>query len=159
MKLANLTGRDNYFENFVVGRKWRHARGKTVGVTENVLLTHLVMNSADAHFNDHKMQSSPFGRVLSYGGVNFSIVIGLAAQDTGENAWQELGLDRIRLKKPVFHGDTLYALSEVLETRDAEQPDVGEVRFRHVGINQNDAVVCELERRVLIKRRAFWVNR
>ncbi|TMA52663.1 MAG: MaoC family dehydratase, partial [Deltaproteobacteria bacterium] len=44
---APLTGRDNYFEDFVVGAKLRHARGTTVGEVENQLLTKLVLNTAD----------------------------------------------------------------------------------------------------------------
>ena len=43
--MSALTGDNNYFEDFVVGLVIRHARGKTVEVTENVLITNLVMNS------------------------------------------------------------------------------------------------------------------
>ncbi len=159
MKLAALTGQSNYFEDFPVGLLIRHARGKTVGPTENVLITHMVMNSAEAHFNDHRMSQTPFGRILSYGGVNFSIVIGLAAQDTAENALAELGMNRIRLKNPVFHGDTLYAFTEVLEASDADRPDAGILRFRHIGCNQKNEVVYEGERTVLMKRRSHWSAR
>lgn len=159
MKSANLTGRRNYFEDFTPGLVIRHARGKTVGETENVLLTHLVMNSADAHFNEDKMRRTPFGRRLSYGGVNLSLVFGLAAQDTAEQALVELGMDQIRFRAPVFHGDTLYAYTEVLAVRDADRPDCGEAHFRHYGVNQFGQLVCEGERRALLKRRAHWGDR
>lgn len=148
-----------WFEDFTPGLVIRHARGKTIGATENVVITNLVMNSADAHFNDHKMASSPFGKILSYGGVNMAIVLGLAAQDTAENAVAELALDKLRFKAPVFHGDTLYAYSEVLEAKHADKADVGIVRFRHRGVNQNDVIVFEGERTVLIKRRSHWGTR
>lgn len=159
MKVARLTGKDNYFENFEVGAVFAHARGKTVGETENVLITNLVMNSADAHFNEHKMKATPFGRRISYGGVNLSLMIGLAAQDTAEQALAELGMDRIRFSAPVFHGDTLYAYSEVLAMNDSDRPDAGEVRFKHWAANQYGHIVCEGERRVLIKRRSHWADR
>jgi itaconyl-CoA hydratase len=74
-------------------------------------------------------------------------------QDTGENALAELSLDKIRLKSPVFHGDTLYAFTEVLAKADAQRPDAGIVSFKHWGVNQKDEVVFEGERRVLVKRR------
>ncbi|MGQ0547685.1 MAG: MaoC family dehydratase [Betaproteobacteria bacterium] len=159
MKVSLLTSRDNYFEDFAPGEVYAHARGKTVGETENVLITNLVMNSADAHFNEHKMRRTPYGRRLSYGGVNLALVLGLAAQDTAEQALAELGLDRIRFAGPVFHGDTLQAYSEVLEKKDAPRPDAGEVRFRHWGVNQFRKIVCEGERRVLLKRRSHWGDR
>ena len=83
------------------------------------------------------------------------MIIGLAMQDTGENALAELKLDKIRLKSPVFHGDTLYAYSEVLETRESEVEHAGIVLFKHVGLNQDDKLVFEGERTVLLKRRSF----
>jgi itaconyl-CoA hydratase len=148
-----LTGSSNYFEDFKVGDVYQHARGKTVGEIDNVLITNLVMNTAQAHFNEHLMAASPLGHRISFGGVTAALVIGLAMEDTGENALMERGLDKVRFKVPVFHGDTLYAFSEVLDKHDSDRPDAGEVRFRHWGVNQKDEVVFEGERTVLIKRR------
>ncbi|MET0295416.1 MAG: MaoC family dehydratase [Phenylobacterium sp.] len=159
MKLSDLTGKANYFEDFEVGAVIRHARGKTIEGLENVLITNLVMNTAQAHFNEHSMKSSPHGGRLSYGGVNFSVAMGLAMQDCGENALAELGMTGIRLKHPVLHGDTLYAYSEVLSKADGERDDAGVVVFRHWGVNQDDKVVFEGERTMLIKRRSHWGER
>ena len=159
MKLTPLTGSDNYFENFEVGAVYRHVRGKTVEPLENVLFTNLVMNTAAGHFDEHVMRTHPAKKRVVYGGVTIGIVIGLATQDTGENAIRELGLDGIRLTHSVFHGDTLYALSEVLEKKDSDRDDAGEVLFRHYGINQNDAMVFQGDRRVLIKKWRAWRDR
>ena len=155
-KISQLTSSDNYFEDFTVGTVYRHARGKTIEWLENVLITNLVMNTAQGHFNEHVMKSTPWGTILSYGGVNFSLVLGIAAQDCVENAVEELGLDNIRLSKPVVHGDTLYAYSEVLSKSDATREDVGLVEFRHYGVNQRDELVAQVDRRALIKRRSHW---
>ena len=84
-----------------------------------------------------------------------ALVIGLTMQDTGENAVRELRLDKIRLKSPVFHGDTLYAFSEVLATEPDGAANAGRVTFRHWGINQRDQIVFEGERTVLVKRRGY----
>lgn len=154
--MASLTGRDNYFEDFEVGAVYAHARGKTVTEMDNVLLTNLVMNTAQGHFNEHLMSATPFGKRITFGGINAAIVIGLATQDTAENALAELGLDKIRFRAPVFHGDTLYAYTEVLAKEDAERGDAGIVVFRHAGTNQDGVVVFEGERRVLVKRRSHW---
>jgi len=159
MKLSELTGKNNYFEDFEVGLVIRHARGKTIEGLENVLITNLVMNTAQAHFNEDAMKTSPYGGRLSYGGVNFAVAMGLAMQDTGENALAELGMDNIRLMHPVVHGDTLYAYSEVLAVEDAEREDAGGVTFRHYGVNQDDRQVFQGDRRMLIKRRSHWGDR
>jgi itaconyl-CoA hydratase len=157
--VAPLTGKRNYFEDFEVGAKMRHARGTTIGEVENQMLTKLVLNTADGHYNEHRMESTNFGRRLVFGLITGSVCIGLAMQDTGENALAELALDKIRFTAPVFHGDTLYAYSEVLEKRDADRDDAGIVRFRHWGVKQDSSVVFEGERTVLIKRRSHWGNR
>lgn len=158
-KLANLTSTDNYFEDFAVGQTIRHARGKTMTELENVNITNMVMNTAQAHFNLDQMQKTPVGRILCYGGVNFSLVLGLSSQDTVENALAELGLDNIELKAMVFHGDTLYAYSKVLEKRESEQEDAGIVVFRHFGVNQNDELVAVMDRTALIKKKSHWLER
>jgi itaconyl-CoA hydratase len=156
---VSLTGANNYFEDFAVGSVIRHARGKTVCEQDNVGITLQVLNTAEGHFNEDLMQKNAMGRSgwtsrLVFGGVTIAIVIGLTMQDTGENAVRELRLDRIRLKSPVFHGDTLYAFSEVLATEPDEKVDAGRVTFRHWGINQRDQIVFEGERTVLVKRRS-----
>jgi itaconyl-CoA hydratase len=155
-KLAQLTSQDNYFEDFTVGAVYEHSRGKTITLLENVLITNLVMNTAAGHFNEHQMESTSWGKILTYGGVNFSLVLGLAAQDCVENALEEPGLNNIRLSKPVTHGDTLYAYTEVLSKSDAQREDAGLVEFRHYGVNQRDELVAQVDRRALIKRRSHW---
>jgi itaconyl-CoA hydratase len=163
--LNRLTSPNNFFEDFEEGQVIAHARGKTVTEMDNVLITNMVMNTADGHFNEHRMREGAneniagFNKRIVFGGVCFSMVIGLAAQDTGEQVLRELGMDKIRLKAPVYHGDTLYALTEVLEKRDCDRDDAGVVRFKHYGVNQDDNLVFEGERIVLMKRRSAWGHR
>jgi acyl dehydratase len=157
--VSRLTGKDTYFEDFQIGAKMRHARGSTVDEVENQLLTKLVMNTADAHYNEQKMKALPYGQRLVFGLVTGSIVIGLATQDTAENALAELRLDGLKFRAPVFHGDTLTAYTEVLAKRDADREDAGIVRFKHWGVKQDGTIVFEGEREVLIKRRSHWGDR
>ena len=146
-----------FFEDFTVGDRWKHARGTTVGEVENQLLTKLVLNTAQAHFNEHAMQGSPLGEGrLVFGLVTGSVVIGLATQDTAEQALAEVALDELRFTSPVHHGDTLYAYTEVLGTTDADRDDAGLIRFKHWGANQDGTVVFEAERTVLVKRASHW---
>jgi acyl dehydratase len=159
MTMEQLTGDSNYFEDFHPGDVFEHARSKTLTEMDGVLITNLVMNTAQGHFNEEQMKASPFGQRIVFGGVTASLVIGLTMQDTGENALEELGLDKVRFKTPVFHGDTLTAFTEVLEAKDSPRADAGEVRFRHWGTKQDGKVVFEGERRVLIKRRSHWAPR
>lgn len=148
----------SWFEDFTPGDQMRHARGTTVGEVENQLLTKLVLNTAQAHFNEQAMVGSPMGDGrLVFGLVTGSIVIGLATQDTAEHALAEVALDRLRFTAPVHHGDTLSAYTEVLSVEDADRDDAGLVRFKHWGTNQEGTIVFEAERTVLVKRRSHSV--
>jgi itaconyl-CoA hydratase len=154
-----LTGTGGYFEDFEVGQKMRHARGTTIGEVENQMVTKLVMNTADAHYNEHRARNTPFGQRVVFGLVTGSVVIGLATQDTAEQALAELRLDKLRFRAPVFHGDSLTAYSKVLSKRDADREDAGVVRFKHWGVKHDGTVVFEGEREVLLKRRSHWGTR
>ncbi|WP_423456374.1 MaoC family dehydratase [Ottowia sp. VDI28] len=156
MKLNLLTERDNYFEDFTPGTVIRHVRSKTLEPLDQVLITNLVMNTASGHFDEEVMKTHPAGKRLSFGGVNIAMFVGLASQDTAENAISELGMDKIRLQGPVFHGDTLTAYTEVLEVQPAGRDDAGIVRFKHYGTKQDGSLVFEGERTVLMKRRSHW---
>lgn len=154
----SLTNSNAYFEDFPVGRRLRHSRGATVGEVENAWLSKLVMNTAQAHWNEHYLRGGPLGegRVV-FGLLTASVVIGLTSEDTAEQALAELGMDRLRFTSPVHHGDTLHAFTEVRAAEDApDRPDAGLVRFHHWGVNQEDRVVFEGDRTVLLKRRSHW---
>ncbi len=154
--IAALTADDGYFEDFRPGQRMRHARGTTIGEVESQLLTKLVMNSAQGHWNEHAMAQTPYGRRLVFGLVTASCVVGLATQDTAENALAELALTGLKFRAPVFLGDTLYAYTEVLETRPSERADAGLVVFQHWGAKPDGTVVFEGQRTVLLKRRSHW---
>jgi itaconyl-CoA hydratase len=160
VKASALTGDTSWFEDFEVGQRMRHARGATVDEVEGNLLSKLVMNTAQAHWNEHFLPPGPLGTGrLVFGLITGAMVFGLASQDVAENAIAELGCTKLRFRAPVHHGDTLYALTEVLEKSDDERPDAGIVRFRHWGVTQRDRVVFEGERTVLLKRRQHWCDR
>jgi itaconyl-CoA hydratase len=159
--LASLTGTGNWFEDFAVGTRMRHVRAATIDEVENNYLSKQVMNTAQAHWNEEVMRGSPLGDGrLVFGLITASVTVGLTSQDTAENALAELGLDSVRFAKPVHHGDTITAYTEVLEAGDApDRDDAGIVRFKHWGRNQRGDIVCELERTVLVKRRSHWADR
>lgn len=151
MSAVQQTG--GFFEDFRVGDRMRHARGKTIAESDMSLLTLLVMNTAQGHFNEHRMEARRFGTRINFGGLTLALVIGLATQDTAAQAIAEVGLDGVRLRAPVVAGDTLYAATEVVETRPSDRPDAGLVTFDHWGFNQYDTIVCEARRTVLVRRR------
>lgn len=153
--IEGTTGKSNYFEDFNPGDVIVHHRGRTITEMDNVLFTLLTMNTASIHFNEDMMKKGKgiFPERVVYGGIVSSVVIGLTSEDISENAIADIGYYNAMHKNPVFHGDTLYAESHVLEKRDSDRPDAGIVKFKIIGRNQKNEVVVEIEREVLIRKR------
>jgi len=113
------------------------------------------MNTNQIHFNREWAARTEFGRPLVVSSLTLAIVLGLSVADTSENAAANLGWGDIKLPKPVFAGDTLWAESEVLSVRDSKsRPSVGIVGIRTRGINQRREVVIEFTRSFMVYRRA-----
>lgn len=155
-----MTGTGNYFEDFKVGDVYEHQRGRTVTNFDNYAITHMSLNTAQAHFDRDYSTRAMGGRFrerIVVGPCTIALVVGMTSQDMSENAFMDIGYTAIRLPNPVFAGDTLYAKSEVLEVRDDDKrPDAGVLRYRFTGINSDGKIVAEGERTVLVKKRTVW---
>jgi acyl dehydratase len=81
-------------------------------------------------------------------------VTGQSVIDLTVNGVANLGWEDVKLPHPVFEGDTIYAKSEVLETRESKsRPTQGVVRVKSTGVNQHGEVVIEFRRTFLIWKR------
>ena len=149
-----------YFEDFSVGDVFHHPLGRTITRTDNAWFTLLTMNTNQMHFNDHYAERSPFGRQLVNSGLTTAMVLGISVSDISQNAVANLGWDEIRLVAPVFVGDTLYAESVVLETRESgSRPYAGIITVGSRGLNQRAEVVLTFRRTVLVYRRTAELER
>lgn len=141
------------FEDFVVGDVYEHALGRTVTQADNIWFTLLTVNTNPIHFDAAYAAKTEWGRPLVDSTFTLAVVTGLSVSDLSRNA-VNLGWDEVRLPHPVFEGDTLYARSEVLETRESRsRPQRGIVRVRTRGLNQDGVVVVDFVRTILVYRR------
>jgi len=141
------------FEDFEVGDVYRHPLGRTITQTDNIWFTLLSVNSNPIHFDAAYAARTEWGRPLVDSTLTLAIATGLSVTDVSLNAIN-LGWDEVRLPNPLFEGDTLYAQSEVLETRESRsRPHMGIVRLRTTGTNQDGVVVIEFVRAVMVYRR------
>jgi acyl dehydratase len=150
--VAGWQGR--YFEDFRVGDVYKHPYGRTVTETDNVWLTNLTMNVNPMHFNEAYAAQTEFGERLVDGLFVIALAVGMSVIDVSANATANLGYDRVRHHAPVFHGDTIFAESEVLSKRESESRDhVGMVTTELRAYNQNDELVLSLERTPMVLKR------
>ena len=143
-----------YYEDFEVGAVYEHRPGRTLSEADNTWFTLLTMNTHPVHFDAEYAKHTEFGRPLVVSTLTLAILVGMSVSDVSQKAIANLGWKEIKLPRPVFAGDTLYAESAVLEKRESEsRPDEGIVTVRTIGRNQRGEVVCEFERSMLVMKR------
>jgi acyl dehydratase len=143
-----------FFEDFEVGDVYRSRLGRTVTQTDNIWFTCLTMNTNQIHFNAVLAEKGLYGKPLVNSAFTLALITGMTVPDTSENAAANLAWTDISLPNPVFEGDTLWAESEILETRESgSRPTMGIVSMRSRGINQRREVVIEFKRTFLVYKR------
>lgn len=83
-----------------------------------------------------------------------ALVTGQSVGDVSQNVLANLGWDEVRLPSPLFEGDTVYSMSEVLQTREsASRPHVGIVTVRTTGFKQDGTRIITFRRTIMVYRR------
>lgn len=143
-----------YYEEFEVGDVYEHRPGRTITQADNIWFTNLTMNNHPLHFDDEYGKNSEFGECLVNSTLTLSVVTGMSVSDISYKTVANLGWDDVTLTNPVFHGDTLYAESEVLSKRESEsRPEDGIVTVETRGYKQSGDEVISFERTMLIPKR------
>lgn len=146
------TGR--VYEDFEVGDIYEHPLGRTVLPVDNSWLTLLTQNVNPIHFDAAYAAHTEFGKPLVDSTFTLALVTGQSTIDLSLHVMANLGWDEVRLPNPVFEGDTIYSRSEVLETRESKsRPNVGIVKVKSTGYNQNGTVVITFQRTFMVYRR------
>ncbi|MCZ7564689.1 MAG: MaoC family dehydratase [Burkholderiales bacterium] len=148
-----------YLEDFEVGAVYEHRPGRTITESDNIQFSLLTMNHHPLHCDAAFAAKSEFGRPLVNSGLTLAIVLGMSVADVSQKAIANLGWKEIRLLAPVFPGDTVYAESEVLETRPSRtRPGQGIVTVRTTGRKADGTVFMSFVRSVLVPRRGHGIE-
>lgn len=146
--------RGNRFEDFAIGRRFRHHWGRTVTEADNTLFSTLTLAYNPVYTNAHLARAeglpgSPVNPLLV-----FNVVFGLSVEDLSEGGGPFLGVDDLEYLQPVQPGETLYAESEVIQARLADKrPGYGIVQWHTVGRNAAGAPVIAFKRANLVRTR------
>src|SRR2546430_13167436 len=142
-----------YLEEFEVGATYKHWPAKTIAESEDHLFCLLTMNHHPLHVNDVYAAQSQQGRNVVVGTYVYSLMFGMTVADVSGKALANLATDELSHPAPVFHGDTLFVESEVLEVRPSEsKPDRGVVRVHTRAYKQDGTLVVEFKRAVLVPK-------
>lgn len=141
------------YEEFSIGQVFRHWPGRTISEADDTWFSLLTMNQNPLHIDAHYASQTQHGQRLVVGTLVFSIVVGQSVADISGRAIANLEYEEIKHVAPVFHGDTIYAESRVLDMRESRsKPDRGIVTVETRGFNQRGETVLTFRRRVLIPK-------
>src|SRR6476659_8278964 len=143
-----------YLEEFEVGDVYKHWPAKTVTEADDHMFCLLTMNHHPLHINDVYAGQSQQGQNVVVGPLVYSLALGMSVGDVSGKAIANLATEDLSHPAPVFHGDTLFCESEVLEVRPSQsKPDRGIVRVHTRVYKQDGTLVAEFKRLVLVPRR------
>jgi len=145
-----------YFEELNIGDQFAHTLGRTITEMDNVLFSSLTLNTQPLHINeDFARKHSQFGQRIVNGLFSLALAVGISVSDLTEGTIvANLSYENVTHPHPLFHGDTLYVRSEVIDKRESRsKPDRGIIKQRHVGRNQDGVAVIEFVRTVLFLKK------
>lgn len=146
------TGR--WYEDFTIGDVYRHWPGRTISETDNTWFTLLTMNTHPLHFDAAYAAGTEFGRPLVNSCLTLSMVVGMSVSDLSQKAIGNLGWGDIKLLRPVYVGDTIYAKSKVLAKRESlSRPTQGIIDVHTIGMKADGEVFMAFDRTFLIPKR------
>ena len=143
-----------YFEEFIEGSIIEHKLSKTIFESDNNLFSLLTMNHHPVHINIDYASKNQHGKILVVGTLVFSLTVGITVPEISGKAIANLNYEHIEHKSPVFIGDTIYAESTILKTRESKSRiDRGIINVETRAKNQYGDLVLIFRRSVLIKKK------
>lgn len=125
-----------------------HGPGRTITEHDDTLFSLMSMNQHPVHVDANYAEGTQHGQRLVVGPLVIAIVVGMSERMFEGRPTTTLEYRDIKHVNPVFHGDTIYARSEVMSKEN------GVVTLASEGINQKGDVVVSLQRRLTIGNEA-----
>jgi acyl dehydratase len=147
-----IVQRGLWFEELEPGVRYLHRPGRTVTEADNVLFSTLTMNGQSLHLDAAWSATQPFGQRLMNSMFTLATMVGSSVgQLTQGTTVANLGFTEVEFPHPLFHGDTMYSESTVVEKRlSKSRPGQGIVAFEHVARNQDGVIVARAVRSALM---------
>ena len=144
---------ERYWEDFPQGTFVR-TRGMTITETHIVNWANLAGDWLPLHVDHHVAAQTPFRSVIAHGPLTIALSLGLVIQSGffGDAVIAWLGLDEVRLPRPVLPGDTIYVHAEVVEHAATSKPARGRIAVAYDVRNQRDEQVLTFTSGFLLHR-------
>ncbi|MEF8698178.1 MAG: MaoC family dehydratase [Candidatus Accumulibacter sp. UW26] len=142
-----------YLEEFVPGQVFVHARGFTFFAAQMEAFARICMQCNPLYLNDQYARAAGFPGLLASPQMVFNVVLSLGVQNDSEKAMANLGYYDAVFLRPVHAMDTLRSLTRVIDRKVRGAGKPGIVTIQTLGINQNDEVVLQYQRKIMVAER------
>lgn len=147
------TNPGNYFEDFQAGTRLVHAVPRTITEGDQSLYVGLTGDRFPLHCSAEFARSLGYRRETVNDLLTFHMVFGKTVNDVSLNAVANLGYAGVRFLEPVYPGDTVRSVTEVVGKKENKSGENGVVWVRSTGTNQRGAKVLEFYRWVMVNKR------
>ncbi len=143
-----------YFEDFDVGMKVESA-ARTITESDIVMFAALTGDWNPIHTDAEFAKKTIFGQRIAHGLLTLSVVAGLLVRLglTERTIVAFYGIDKLRFTKPVFIGDTIKAVLEVVGKEEKEGKPYGVVVYDIKGVNQKGETVITYTSKVAVLKK------
>jgi acyl dehydratase len=128
-----------HYEDLSVGDRWT-SRARTITETDIVNFAGLTGDYDPLHVDHEFAKSTPFGRPIAHGMLGLSLLTGLGSHCPAVNTLAFVAIRDWRFLLPVFVGDTVHIVNEVIE-KNQNGRRAGQVIWKRQLINQKGDVV------------------
>lgn len=145
-----------YFEDFTVGRVFKHGLTRTVTQMDNMLFSNMTLNPQPLHIDAHFCATeTQWGKPLMNSLFTLGLMIGISVNDTTVGTTiGNLGMTDVKFPAPLFEGDTIRIETEIVGARESKsRNDAGIVDFLHRAYKQDGTLVAECKRQGFMLKR------
>ncbi len=146
------TNPGRFFEDYKVGEVIKHAVPRTISGGERALYHALYPARHALYSSDEFARASGLPKAPLDDLAAFHVIFGKTVPDVSLNAVANLGYAEGRWHLPVYEGDTLRSESEVIGVKQNSNGKSGVVYVRTRGLNQNNDVVMDYVRWVMVRK-------
>src|SRR5688500_483146 len=145
-----------YFEELETGQTYRHQPGRTITESDNVFFSCLTMNPQTLHVDFHAAAKAEFGKPLVNSLFTLGVAVGLSVGETTLGTTVgNLGFEKIEFPKPVFHGDTIYSETEIVDKRESKSRPRGAIMpFDPRANTQHGEIVMRARRQAMMRKKS-----
>lgn len=128
-----------YFDELSVGDRWK-SRARTVTEADVVNFAGITGDYDPLHVDHEYARQTPFGKPIAHGLLGLAFVAGLGSNYPAVNTVAFVGIREWEFLKPIFIGDTIHAVNEIVEL-NANHRRRGAVIWRRQLVNQRGEVI------------------